>query len=118
MFPSLHTPVGTSTWRARLLRALDVLVAFATLRDVEESAAATGRHALVTASRRPAASTTRGKLRGPAGALPHPHRAPLRSPSRGRRPGAVHTAPQPCVTPLPTARRDSARPARASADAC
>jgi hypothetical protein len=119
-------------WRATLLRAVDVLVAFATLREPD---GAGGELAARPAAgdepgRRPAAGDKPGR-RPPAGdelggrpagemgapqrrawehgpravaAAAHPHRRPLRGPSRARRPGAVRPAPQACVTPLTPAR--------------
>jgi hypothetical protein len=70
-------------WRGALLRGLDAVVAFATLRDAELPD--------------PAPSDRAG---GPAHAASHPHRRPLRAPSRARRPGVVAPARQACTTPL------------------
>jgi hypothetical protein len=113
MFPHDDRPDPTPRpWRAALRSTLDLVVAFATLRDADveadavsgdgapaapraaQSAAATGDHAQHAAA--PRAS-------GPAPATHahHPHRRPLPAPARARRPGAPRPAPQPCLSPLP-----------------
>jgi hypothetical protein len=65
-----------AAWRERLRHAVDLAVAFATLRDVPEP----------------------GSAHEPVDRV-HPHRTPLRPPTRPRRPGAAVPRPQHCVTP-------------------
>jgi hypothetical protein len=112
-------------WRAVVWRAVDTVVAFATLRDVEDLApldapAATGapvrgaRRPEARAAARPYATPERPRFVRPAAPerprsgrsrvadRPHPHRRPLTRPDRTRRPGAVAAEPQACTTPLPT----------------
>lgn len=99
---------------ARLLAAvrrwLEILIAFATLRDAE----AVGDRPFEGIAGRTARSS--GGARRLAAAPPtvppsHPHRRPLRATSRARRPGAVPPDPQPCITPLAATRR-ARRPER------
>jgi hypothetical protein len=97
-------------WRAAVMRAVDVVVAFATLRDADELPARVGA-VPVAAPERPrfvrAATPERpGRFRAPERPHlhPHPHRRPLGRPARTRRPGAVRPAPQACTTPLLTRR--------------
>jgi hypothetical protein len=82
-------------WRGALLRGIDAVVAFATLRDAE----------LPDAARAPRPTAS-------AQTPPHPHRKALRRPTRPRRPGAVRAPRQACVTPLVP--RHPRRPARAA----
>ena len=70
------------TLRERLLHAVDLAVAFATLRDAEETTSA------------PRGNVDRA----------HPHRTPLRPPTRPRRPGAAGPRKQHCITPVEGAR--------------
>jgi hypothetical protein len=119
MFPRADRPVHpVRAWADTLRRGLDVLVAFATLRDadtpsddeqaalelaparsadrVERSAARPVRHSAGSGAAHPKTG------RGPAGAEHpiHPHRRTLTAPVRQRRPGAVRAQSQPCLTPL------------------
>src|SRR3954447_3803882 len=89
-------------WRTALSRALDVVVAFATLRDTDE---------LDGPRHRPAAPTAAGGRVTRASAPDkhaHPHRRPIAPPPRARRPGTVRPPAQPCTTPVP-ARRSPTR---------
>ena len=143
MFPRPeHPSTPAHGWLATLRHGLDLIVAFATLRDVDTSPEAGWRDADDPSDRAsrtrpvaavPPATAAAKRLTGhpdrgataaartaPAGrevgaaAMPaaHPHRRPLSTPSRGRRPGAVRPAPQPCLTPL-VARRGRPTPAPA-----
>jgi hypothetical protein len=105
-------------WRAAVMRAVDVVVAFATLRDADELPARVGAVPVAAPERPPVAAPERprfvrvaaperpGRLRAPERPHPHPHphRRPLGRPARTRRPGAVRPAPQACTTPLLTRR--------------
>jgi hypothetical protein len=110
--PSRAAGAAESTaarWIAAVRRGLDVLVAFATLRDAETADGAPerlGHHPATT--RRPLEPT------GPASprTADHPHRRPLRSAPRSRRPGAVAPPAHACSTPLATS-RPARRPDRA-----
>jgi hypothetical protein len=94
MFPHPNAPdPRPSRWVAALRHSLDVVVAFATLRDPEPPPLI-GRDAGL--SREPAVRRTR---------TAHPHRQPLQPPSRARRPGAPPARSQPCLSPL-SARRE------------
>jgi hypothetical protein len=86
MFP--RSERATGTWIDALRHGLDVLVAFATLRDT--------------------APQSGPRSRQPSGPV-HPHRHALRAPARSRRPGVVRPQPQPCLTPL-ASRRKPQRP--------
>src|SRR3954451_14005575 len=79
-----RSPATTHPWRARLRRAVDLAIAFATLED-----APAGR-----ASGRPPA----GHPDAPR--ADHLHRRRLREPELRRRPGAVQARVTPCTTPL------------------
>jgi len=74
------------TWRDAFRDAVDAVVAFATLADLEV---------------------------GDEPQAPHPHRAPLHVQRAPRRPGAADARPQPCLTPIGRgpAHRRAARPA-------
>jgi hypothetical protein len=92
-------------WRAAVMRAVDLVVAFATLRDADELPPRVG--AVRAAPERPrfvrvAIPERPGRLHAPE--RPHPHRRPLGRPSRTRRSGAVRAQPQACTTPLLTRR--------------
>jgi hypothetical protein len=115
MFPTSPTvfPRSSRTWRDVLLRGLDLVVAFATLRDAEEPVAGGGDSdgdAWAAPSGR-APDRAVACAAGAPGNRAHPHRRPLRAPARSRRPGAVRAAAPPCVTPL------AARPRRRRAAA-
>jgi hypothetical protein len=86
-------------WAAALRHSLDVVVAFATLRDAEPPPSGAP------------ASAAAAPRRARAG---HPHRRPLQPPVRARRPGALPAPSQPCLTPLAArrARRAEAPAAR------
>jgi hypothetical protein len=100
MFPLPSAPdPRPSRWAAKLRHSLDVVVAFATLRDPAPAPAA-----------RPAGSAAEPAARRRGSA--HPHRRPLERPVRARRPGALPAASQPCRTPL-GARRERRSKARA-----
>jgi hypothetical protein len=128
MFPRPNRPDRPAhAWLDAVRNGLDLLVAFATLRDAEgppeydenmpgagmlwpladviPPATAAGRRAAERATHRAAAPSD-------VPAADHPHRWPLRPATRPRRPGAVRPEPQPCLTPI-VARR--ARPTRAPA---
>ncbi|MEA2322972.1 MAG: hypothetical protein QOD81_2822 [Solirubrobacteraceae bacterium] len=124
MFPRPEHPAPPARpWRHTLRATLDLVVAFATLRDAESPAEAADRlsahpapgerprHAAMGFDRlsTPASGPQQG---APPAHAEHPHRHPLHPPLRARRPGAVRPAAQPCLSPLP------ARPvARASSPA-
>jgi hypothetical protein len=95
-------PTAGPRLRTVLLRALDTVVAFATLRDAEGSAA------LAPAFDAPAARHPDRAARTAPSSHAHPHRRLLAAAPRPRRPGAVRQQPQACTTPLPT-RRSLAR---------
>jgi hypothetical protein len=90
-------------WLAALRRGLDVVVAFATLRDAEASdgalTARVGGDAGPGPPHRP-----RQRPATTAARASHAHRRRLRAPSRSRRPGAVPAPPHACITPLTTSR--------------
>src|SRR3954470_6514610 len=90
--PAAEVPERTAgRWLAGVRRGLDLLVAFATLRDAEwadDEREGLGPDSI--ASSYPAPDPPRA-LR-PA----HPHRRPLRAVRRGRRPGAVPPATHAC----------------------
>lgn len=96
MFPS--APDITSErrgWRAAVRRAVDLVVAFATLEDPElDASVQEGWEAFDDDAR----EHLRGSAR-PAHHVtdPHPHRRPLRPAVRAGRPGAVPERPTPCV---------------------
>lgn len=74
------TPIprsGKPSWRESVRRAVDLVVAFATLED----------------------GPTPSAPRGHAGAARHPHRQPLRAPTRAGRPGTVAQRALTCRTP-------------------
>jgi len=101
---------AAGAWLAGLRRGLDVVVAFATLRDAEASdAALTAR--VGGDSRRGPPHRPGARLTTTAARPSHAHRRPLRAPSRSRRPGAVPAPPHTCITPL-TASRAARRPNR------
>src|SRR5215470_16637454 len=92
MFPRPDRPHRTAgTWLDALRRGLDLVVAFATLRDAELPPD-DGLDRPVYCDDRDRATDV------------HPHRRPLRAPARARRPGAVRTPEQHCTTPLGTRR--------------
>jgi hypothetical protein len=103
MFPypeRRHQPAGPGVNALR--RALDLVVAFATLRDAELP---------------PDDGEERAPSPGGAGTRGvHPHRRALRGPAHARRPGAVPPQAQHCTTPL-AARRVSRAGASASRSA-
>jgi hypothetical protein len=100
--PVRLAPAGGG-WLAALRRGLDVVVAFATLRDAAPSdIALTAR---VGGDSRPRPPHRPGPRPTPPAARPsHAHRRPLRAPSRSRRPGAVPAPSHACITPLATSR--------------
>jgi hypothetical protein len=123
MFPRAdHSVHPARAWSETLRRGLDVLVAFATLRDAhtpsdyrqDGSELAPSRSA--NGSQRGAGERSRHHARPGRAAAKiarepggeqraiHPHRRPLAAPVRQRRPGAVRPQPQPCLTPLATTR--------------
>src|SRR4051795_4749559 len=82
-------------WRTALSRALDVVVAFATLRDTDE---------LDGPRHRPAAPTAAGGRVTRASAPvkhPHPHRRPIAAPAPARPPPRNPPPPPPPPTPPP-----------------
>jgi hypothetical protein len=90
MFPRTEaSDPRPSRWAAMLRHSLDLVVAFATLRDPEPPPS--GAPASAAAAPGPALRRAR------AG---HPHRRPLQPPVRARRPGALPAPSQPCLTPL------------------
>jgi hypothetical protein len=139
MFPRADPPAHPArAWADALRRALDVLVAFATLRDADASsdggptAREPARSMSLPTAPELAPSRAADRLRrraeeparhvrssGAVGAKTrrgvagpehavHPHRRALTAPVRQRRPGAVRPQPQPCLTPL--AARRARRP--------
>jgi hypothetical protein len=100
-----EVPLRTAwRWLAGVRRGLDLLVAFATLRDAEwadDEREGLGPERI--ASRYPAPDPPRPSR--PA----HPHRRPLRAGRRGRRPGAVPLPAHACRTPL-AVKRPARRP--------
>jgi hypothetical protein len=100
-----EVPLRTAgRWLAGVRRGLDLLVAFATLRDAEwadDEREGLGPERI--ASRYPAPDPPRPSR--PA----HPHRRPLRAGRRGRRPGAVPPPAHACRTPL-AVKRPARRP--------
>jgi hypothetical protein len=126
LFPTATARPSTASepaarWLAAARRGLDVLVAFATLRDAEEPGDRRARGAAVVepwspepwgpggiaadraAERdRPARSTSGGgaSRTSAAARVTHPHRRPLRTAPRARRPGTVEPSDHVCVTPL------------------
>ena len=85
----LGRPELPAPWRARLRRALDLAVAFATLED---------------------APPPPGHPDAPGPLHDHPHRRTLPSPQHRRRPGTVAARVTPCTTPLaPSAPRRRGR---------
>ena len=141
MFPRPDRPTHPAHgWLDAIRHGLDLVVAFATLRDAETpvdaretasadraaqawaasvvppaTAAARRRLALTAAARAssPAAprATRPGAPHATRSAPPHPHRRPLRTTTRPRRPGAVRPEPQACLTPLVARRARHARTA-------
>src|SRR3954452_17873729 len=111
--PAPEVPERTAgRWLAGVRRGLDVLVAFATLRDAEwadDERVGLEQHPI--GSSYPAAEPP-DPLRGPRAA--HPHRRPLRAGRRCRRPGAVPPPAHACRTPLAVT-RPARRPGRAIA---
>jgi hypothetical protein len=124
MFPRADRPARPArAWSETLRRGLDVLIAFATLRDADtpsnhrpdSSELAPPRSA--NGSQRGAGERTRHQARSGRAAAKaarvlgdeqraiHPHRRALAAPVRQRRPGAIRPQPQPCLTPLATTRR-------------
>ena len=139
MFPrSEHPSTPAHGWLATLRHGLDLIVAFATLRDVDTSPEAGWRDAddpfpcasptprvvavppaTVAAKRlnhgalvRAPRDEHRGEPAPVRPAHPHPHRRALTRSSRTRRPGAVRPEPQLCLTPI-AARRTRPTPAPA-----
>ena len=136
MFPRPNRPDRPAhAWLDAVRHGLDLLVAFATLRDAEAPpetdettltaglswpradtiapATATGRRrAAERSDHRPSDRPQRRATDGAEPPASHPHRRPLRRASRLRRPGAVRPEPQACLTPI-VARR--ARPTRTPA---
>jgi|SRR5829696_209150 len=117
-----RSPVVASPWRSRLRRAVDLVVAFATLEDVPgsaEGAPAPSAEILPTSVRGHSGLAHEGRTRKGRSVVPqpaghpdapgpdHPHRRPLRSAQPRRRPGAVAARVTPCTTPLapPATRR-------------
>jgi hypothetical protein len=97
-------------WLAGVRRGLDLLVAFATLRDAEsgdDERERLGQPPIAT-RRRPPQPLEPTRAPRPE----HPHRRPLRAGPSGRRPGAVPPPAHACRTPLavtrPPRRRDRA----------
>jgi hypothetical protein len=127
MFPRADRATQPArTWAETLRRGIDVLVAFATLRDAEPPSNGAQAPPDLTRSRasdrfRRGAGEPKGRpgRSGMPGASPgrdvantepsvHPHRRPVTAPVRARRPGSVRPQPQQCLTPL--AARRSRRP--------
>jgi hypothetical protein len=104
--PAAEAPERTAgRWLGGLRRGLDLLVAFATLREAEwadDEREDVGQHPVASRHRPPQAP-------GPAPRAVHPHRRPLRAAHRGGRPGAIAPPAHACRTPLAVA-----RPARRS----
>jgi hypothetical protein len=123
MFPHPNSSdPRSSRWAAALRQCLDIVVAFATLRDPEPPPARAyeppparayeprpGRTGEPPRARSRAHSAEPGDRRTPAA---HPHRRPLHPPARAGRPGALPAPSQPCLTPL-SARRPRRSEARA-----
>jgi hypothetical protein len=86
---------------AAVRHGLDVLVAFATLRDAEAADGAQERLGHHPAPRR---RPLEPHDSAPPRTATHPHRRPLRPASRTRRPGAVPPPTHACCTPLVTSR--------------
>src|SRR4051812_50095080 len=89
-------------WLTAVHRGLDLLVAFATLRDAEpadDERESLGQHPIAPRRRPPEPPDPPG----PAPA-PHPHPPPLPAGPRGPRPGAVPPPPPPARPPLPPPR--------------
>jgi len=108
MFPHAPAPDTPSRrWAATLRHGLDVLVAFATLRDVGQPSTAYDAVSAgpAGAPRRVGAARVAQSVGGPRAVPAHPHRHPLRPPPRARRPGVLPAPPQPCLTPLAARRR-------------
>jgi hypothetical protein len=106
--PAAEAPERTGgRWLAGVRRGLDLLVAFATLRDAEWADDA--REGLgqppIASRRRPPEPPHPMRAPHPT----HPHRRPLRA---GRRPGAVPAPAHACRTPLAVT-RPARRPDRA-----
>ena len=145
MFPRPDRPTRPAhAWLDAIRHGLDLVVAFATLRDAEtpvdarESAAAdraaqawaasvvppataAARRRLALGAAPPAAgsaaprATTSGAAQATRSGPAHPHRRPLRTPTRPRRPGAVRPEPQACLTPLVARRARHSRTASTDA---
>src|SRR4051794_2828446 len=104
--PAPGAPEPTAgRWLAGVRRGLDLLVAFATLRDAEsadDERASRGQDPIapsVPRYRPPAPVEPTRPLREA-----HSHRRPRRAGPRGRRPGAVAPPPHACRPPLAAAR--------------
>src|SRR4051812_530618 len=130
MFPARNRRLeAPNDRRAILRRGLDLIAAFATLRDVAPPPPLVSpRASAAPAGPLPGPATAAARARGdrsasatpphtaearPAAPAPHPHRRPLRAHGRHRRPGAVAAAVQPCLTPLPRRAEHRHVPARA-----
>src|SRR4051812_11079357 len=103
-----EVPLRTAgRWLAGVRRGLDLLVAFATLRDAEwpdDEREGLGSHPIASsypALERPDPPSVPGAA--------HPHRRPLRAARRGRRPGAFPPPAHACRTPL-AVKRPARRP--------
>ena len=95
-------------WRERLRYAVDLAVAFATLRDTEpvrttgtsdETAGAAACSGTRASADVVGSTENRAETGGPLDRV-HPHRIPLRPPTRPRRPGAAVPRVQPCLSPV------------------
>ena len=105
MFPRPERPHRPAeAWLNALRRGLDLVVAFATLRDAE-----------LPPDDGASDDIGRGPRAGDRGA--HPHRRPLRAPARERRFGAVRPEEQHCTTPLAARRVARSTPASRSGHA-
>ena len=124
MFPRPNRPARPAhAWLDALRDGLDLLVAFATLRDAEappetdEITCAAGISWPPADTIRPATAAGRrraaeraGRPDGTEPRAAHPHRRPLRRATRLRRPGAVRPEPQACLTPIVARRTRSTQP--------
>src|ERR1700750_1704886 len=105
MFPRPERPHRPAeAWLNALRRGLDLVVAFATLRDAELPPD--------DGDERADRFTTGDRTRDD-----HPHRQALRAPARARRPGAVRLPEQHCTTPLAARRVARSTPASRSGHA-
>jgi hypothetical protein len=118
MFPHPNRPDSSAhAWLDAIRHGLDLVVAFATLRDAGEPRSSDGMDPgdaghwpradeipPVTAAGRRRAAQRRAERNPARSERPeppvHPHRRPLRPAARLRRPGLVRPEPQPCLTPI------------------